>query len=212
MAFNIQRQTSNIANYVIYDSSGNVVIGAGVPHNKLEVVAASSTPATLTSGMAVSDGVTNRTILLSGINAANYSYLQSWQQNIGALPLSLNANGGNVGIKTATPSYDCDVTGTIRATGDVIAFSDASVKENVETIDNALEKVLALRGVTYVRNDIEDKSTKMGVIAQEVKKIIPEVVQVDDDGKHSVSYGNIVGLLIEAIKEMQIEIDLLKNK
>ena len=123
---------------------------------------------------------------------------------------------GDVGIKQPSPSYTLDVTGTIRATGDVIAFSDARVKDNVETIENALEKVNALRGVSYVRKDTDDKSRKLGVIAQELIPIIPEVVSKDQHGNYSVSYGNMVGLLIEAIKEQQKQIDelkyLLKNK
>jgi hypothetical protein len=118
--------------------------------------------------------------------------------------------GGRVGIGTQYPSYKLDVSGDIRATGDVIAYSDARVKENVNTITDALTKVTSLRGVSYTRNDSEDKSEKVGVIAQEVLPILPEVVQQDDKGNYSVAYGNIVGVLIEAIKEQQQQIDELK--
>ena len=121
-------------------------------------------------------------------------------------------NNGNVGIKNAAPSYALDVTGTIRATGDVIAYSDARVKDNVVTIENALDKVTKLRGVSYTRNDVEDKTTKVGVIAQEVLEVLPEVVQQDDEGKYSVAYGNMVGLLIESIKELKAEVDELKSR
>ena len=120
--------------------------------------------------------------------------------------------GGNVGIGTSTVSYKLDVSGTIRATGDVIAYSDARVKDNIETITDALTKVTSLRGVSYTRKDSEDKSRKVGVIAQEVLDILPEVVQQDDSGNYSVAYGNIVGVLIEAIKELKAEINELKNK
>ena len=129
----------------------------------------------------------------------------------GTVRMTIKGNG-YVGINDASPSYHLDVNGTIRATGDVIAYSDARVKENVVTIDNALDKVDKLRGVTYTRNDIEDKETKMGVIAQEVLKVIPEVVQKDKDGRYSVAYGNMNGLLIEAIKELKAEIEQLKSK
>ena len=60
-----------------------------------------------------------------------------------------------------------DMSGNLTMAGDVTAYSDARVKENVKTIENALEKVLALRGVSYTRIDSEDKKTKIGVIAQE---------------------------------------------
>ena len=118
---------------------------------------------------------------------------------------------GDIGMSDTSPSYKLDVNGTIRATGDVIAYSDARVKDNVVTIENALDKVTQLRGVSYNRNDVEDKTTKIGVIAQEVLEVLPEVVQQDDEGKYSVAYGNMVGLLIEAIKEQDKKIERLEG-
>jgi hypothetical protein len=107
--------------------------------------------------------------------------------------------------------------GSFTATGDVTAYSDARVKENVNTIVGALDKVLALRGVTYTRTDIEDKSEKVGFIAQEVQGVLPQVVSEEQD-KLSVAYGNITALHNEAIKELntkveaqQKEIDELKT-
>ena len=116
---------------------------------------------------------------------------------------------GKVGIGDTTPSYKLDVTGTIRATGDVIAYSDVRIKENIKTIDNSLEKVSKLRGVEF--NKIGDNKKSIGVIAQEIEKVIPEVVKEDDKGMKSVAYGNISGLLIEAIKELKAEIEELKK-
>jgi len=124
--------------------------------------------------------------------------------------VTIKNDTGYVGIKDSTPSYHIDVNGTIRATGDVIAYSDRRVKDNIETIENGLEKVTKLRGVSYTRNDIEDDSTKIGVIAQEVLEVLPEVVKQDDKGKYSVSYGNMAGLFIEAIKDLKAEINELK--
>jgi len=122
-------------------------------------------------------------------------------------------SAGNVGIKkTSGISYAFDVTGDIRATSDVIAFSDRRVKENIVTIDGALDKVNKLRGVTYTRKDINDKSTKVGVIAQEVLDVLPEVVSQDNQGKYSVAYGNMAGVFIEAIKELKAEVDSLKQE
>ena len=97
------------------------------------------------------------------------------------------------------------VTGSLTATGDIESTSDERVKTDIKTIPDALNKVLQLRGATFIK----DNKKSIGVIAQEIQKVIPEVVTVPDgeDGLASVAYGNIVGLLIEAIKEQQGQID-----
>ena len=94
------------------------------------------------------------------------------------------------------------------AAGNVTAYSDIRLKENIEVIPNPLEKIKQIRGVTFTRNDQEDKEAKhTGVIAQEVEKVLPEVVSEDNLGIKNVAYGNMVGLLIEAIKEQQENIE-----
>lgn len=102
-------------------------------------------------------------------------------------------------------------TVSFTASGNITAYSDLRLKENIVTVDNALDKVMQLRGVYY--NRIEDKTQKrkVGVIAQEIQKVLPEVVLEDNDMNKtlSVDYGNIVALLIEAIKEQQSQIDSL---
>jgi hypothetical protein len=95
-------------------------------------------------------------------------------------------------------------------TGDVTAFSDVRVKENIKTIDNALNKILCLRGVTFNRIDLDDKSEKIGVIAQEVQQVLPQIVMEEND-RLSVAYGNLAGVFIEAIKEQQKQIEELKT-
>ena len=102
-----------------------------------------------------------------------------------------------------------DTSGNITATGDITAFSDFRLKTDIETITNALEKVSKMRGVTYTRIDTEYKGS--GVIAQEMQKILPEVVL--DNGEYlSVAYGNLVGILIEAIKELEAKVNRLESK
>jgi len=95
---------------------------------------------------------------------------------------------------------------TITGSADVIAYSDQKLKENVKTLDG--KKVLEMRGVSFDRIDTGKASS--GVIAQEMEKVAPELVI--DDGKYKgVAYGNIVGYLIEAIKDQQKQIDELKE-
>ena len=100
------------------------------------------------------------------------------------------------------------LSGSFTATGNITAYSDERLKSNVETIPNALEKVLSVRGVTFDMN--EERGT--GVIAQELEKALPEAVFASTkDGMKSVAYGNVVGLLIEAIKEQQVQIETLMD-
>ena len=97
-------------------------------------------------------------------------------------------------------------SGAITSSGDVTAFSDMRVKHDIETIEGALAKVSDMRGVYFKRNNGEAGT---GVIAQEIENILPEVVK---DGEYkSVAYGNMVGILIEAIKELKAEVEKLKE-
>jgi len=112
---------------------------------------------------------------------------------------------------------DATFGGAIWAAGNITAYSDAKLKDNVETVTGALDKTLALRGVYYTLKRDEDKVRKIGVIAQEVQEVLPEVVMLhqdkeDEEGTLSVDYGNMVGLLIEAIKELKAEIEELKAR
>jgi hypothetical protein len=130
-------------------------------------------------------------------------------------PDNMTTNGaGNLQFsRNGVRSVTVTTGGALSATGDVIAYSDRRVKENIKTIDNALEKVTKLRGVSYNRTDSEDKSDKIGVIAQEVIDVVPEVVTYgESDDRYSVSYGNMAGIFIEAIKELKAEVEELKKQ
>ena len=109
-----------------------------------------------------------------------------------------------------------DVTGQIRATGDVTAFysSDERFKDNIKVIDNAVEKVSQIRGVEFDWNktsEYEEFGHDIGVIAQEVEKVVPEIVIDRDDGFKAVNYQKLTALLIEAVKELKEEIKELKK-
>ena len=115
--------------------------------------------------------------------------------------------------KLATASGGVNVTGTLTATTEVTVSSDVRFKSNIETIDSALDKVKAMRGVYFDKHGAEDRRS-VGVIAQEMQEVMPEVVVTDDtEDKHlSVAYGNLVGVLIEAVKELSEEVEKLKAK
>lgn len=98
---------------------------------------------------------------------------------------------------------------TLTAAGNITANSDIRLKRDIVKIDNAIEKVKKLNGVTFTRIDVEDTTKRYaGLIAQEVLEVLPEAVE--GTATYSVAYGNMVGLLVEAIKEQQSEIDELK--
>ena len=120
--------------------------------------------------------------------------------------------GNDGGSAITALTLDMSAAGAATFNNDVTAFSDERLKENIETIPDALSKVCQMRGVTFNRTDF-DGEKQMGVIAQEVEKIIPEVVKEDDseDKIKSVAYGNMVGVLIEAIKDLKAEVDELKK-
>ena len=122
--------------------------------------------------------------------------------------ISITSGDLRIQDSTTTRYTFARTTGNFTATGNVTAFSDASIKENIEVIPAALDKVSAIRGVTYDRTDIE-AARQAGVIAQEVEEVLPEVV-TEVDGVKTVAYGNMVGLLVEAIKELRAEVESLR--
>jgi hypothetical protein len=110
-------------------------------------------------------------------------------------------NSGGAGILIT------DQSGNLTAAGNITAYSDERLKADITPIENALAKVMSLGGYTYTRTDINQRQT--GVLAQEVLKVLPEAVGGSEETNYTVAYGNMIGLLIEAIKEQQAQIDEL---
>jgi hypothetical protein len=114
--------------------------------------------------------------------------------------------GNDGGSEITALTLDMSAAGAATFNNDVTAFSDERLKSDIETITNALDKVKEMRGVTFVR----DGRQGTGVVAQEMQKVMPEVVH-DESEYMSVAYGNLVGVLIEAIKELEKKVEKLEN-
>lgn len=147
-----------------------------------------------TQNISVVSGTSERRVLLGSSGGYFYANASTagWANSSGSDRVSWNIS-----------------TGAFTAAGDVTAFSDAKLKDDIRTIEGATDLVRKMRGVWFTRVDIDQAS--VGVIAQEMQKVVPEVVH-DNDGTLSVAYGNLVGVLIETIKELDGRIKKLENR
>lgn len=162
--------------------------------------------ATITGNLSVAGNLTG-----NGVNAGARAALSagtgiSYNSSTGVITCTVDTPA-EVGLGNLSNNGN-NLSGNFTATGNVTAFSDERLKENVETIEGALDKVSQMRGVMYDK----DGERGTGVIAQEMQQVMPEVVIDSGRGDYlSVAYGNIVGVLIESIKELKAEIEELKN-
>ena len=124
----------------------------------------------------------------------------------------IHCNGNRIGFLTSGAAWGsyCENDGSWVSVGNITAQSDARIKTNIQKIENALDKVEQLNGYTFDRTDIQ-MPRQTGVIAQEVLKVLPEAVAGKEDS-YTVAYGNMVGLLIEAIKELNAKVEDLQNQ
>ena len=137
-----------------------------------------------------------------------------YQHSNNALRLGTNADermrissSGNVGINQTNPSEKLDVNGNVKAI-DFNTTSDQNLKTNIHTIENPLEKIAEIRGVNFDWKETQKPS--VGVIAQEIEKVLPELV--NDSGTKTVNYNGLIGLLIEVVKEQQTQIESLNER
>ena len=171
-------------------TSGSLAVGAGTGID----VAADAISVDVSDFM--TNGVNNRVLTATGTDAMNAE-------------ANMTFDGSTLAV-----------TGAITATGDVTAFStsDKNLKQNIVNIDNSLDKVSKLNGVYYnwtkealeKNNNLVDKK-EVGVIAQDVETVLPELVATREDGTKAVRYERMCALLIECVKDLKNQIDELKK-
>jgi len=113
-------------------------------------------------------------------------------------------SNGNVGIGTTSPSYNMHVVGDIYATGNITGYSDRRAKSDIQKIENALEKIEKLNGYTFTMKN----KRYTGLIAQEVLPVLPEAVVGTEETEYAIAYGNMLGLIVEGIKEIKKKLDM----
>jgi hypothetical protein len=173
------------------------------------VTANTITVDTLTAGNIIMSGIT------TSINDITGSNITALSNIIGGHDLTIyrhiTATTGNIAALAGNITAGGSITATGNVTGaDVIATSDFRLKTNIVTIDSPLEKISAMRGV-YFHKISDSTIRKVGVIAQEIETVLPEVVFTEDteEKMKGVSYGNIASILIEGIKAQQSSIQSL---
>jgi hypothetical protein len=205
----------------------------------VRILSASQSNSTSTGALAISGGLgVNRDLWLGGgANIVGISTVTNATSATSTLTGSLQVRGGvgiggsmylqgylQVGFSTAT-GYSTGTNGEIRATNEITAYysSDINLKENIRLIDNPVTLINQIRGVYFDWKDDyiqsrggEDgffvRKSDVGVIAQEIEKILPDIVATRDNGFKAVRYEKIVPLLIEAVKSLSSEIEEIKKK
>lgn len=120
---------------------------------------------------------------------------------------SITVTTGNVGIGT-TPSYTLHVQGAIYASGNITALSDQRYKQNIVRLDRSLDTISSLSGYSYTRTDYQPGIRQIGLLAQEVNKVLPEAVSYDTiNDIYSLNYGCLIAPVIEAVKEINEKVN-----
>lgn len=193
-------------------SDGNIGIGTTIPTSKLNVVGVVSATsfygqsATFSSNVSIASSASIAgSLSLANVNSSGI--ITSTGINVGSAVTitsgGINVNSGSLNVG----SGGINVTGIITAT-DFNATSDRNLKENIKIVIDPIEKISKINGVEFSWKS--NKAQSIGVIAQELEEIFPELVTQNDSHK-TVNYNGLIGVLIEAVKEQQKQINSLKE-
>jgi len=203
--------------------SGSVGVGTTNPTSKLHVIGNANIDGIVTASSYSGSGVNLAGIVTQIVAGTNVSI--SPINGTGSVTINSFASDSywtqtaagihalsNIGIGTTNPSSKLDVVGNVKVSGiitcaDINSTSDINLKNNIQTFTNGLDVVNNLRGVRFEWKKTHKPS--IGVIAQELEEVLPELV--NGDNPKTVNYNGIIGVLIEAIKELKLEVEELKN-
>ncbi len=197
----------------INPSGGNFGIGTTGPLTTTHIAGASTSPSGELGSLLVTGGGNQYRLAMGYNNGASpyYGWIQSVYNGVTTTALTLNPNGGMVGIGMTNPGQELDVNGDVQAAS-FIYSSDQRLKTNIQPLaDNTLEKVKQIQPVTFNWKTGGDK--EIGFIAQDVEKYYPELVTTNPStGMKGMEYGNMTAVLLKAIQEQQTQIDQLKQE
>ena len=194
---------------------------AQVDHDSTTNFASSEhfTQANITTVGTIGTGVWQGTAIASAYLDADTAHLTTAQTFTGEKKFATDVTvSGSLIVSSSIGDnpFGILVKGAVSASGDIIAFqsSDERLKDNIQPIESPLEKIFQINGVSFDWNNKQDlySGRDVGVIAQEIETVLPEIVQTRESGMKAVRYEKIVALLIEAIKEQQLQIDELKAR
>ncbi len=182
-------------------------------------------------GIGTGTGAVTEMLVVNGNILANGGTTRSVTANANTITMSMVADDAlhgpyiTWGVGAAMKVKHTDGAGTITnvatfqsngilSVGGLVETSDRNEKQNIQTVDNALDKVMNMRGVNFEwkQNASETRSTdtQLGFVAQELEEVLPEVVMTNEDGQKSVAYSHVTAVLVEAVKELQATIETLK--
>jgi hypothetical protein len=205
----------------LYYYNGNVGIGTTTPSELLHIYKSTGwsmmrieTDGTSSSGSQLELNTPGGSGVIGVRNDGEFGASSNLGFRVGAANAMVITNSGNVGIGTTAPSYKLQVgvggDGTSAIANAWNVFSDVRTKTNISKINNALETVSNLEGVKF--NWKESNQPSLGFIAQDVEKVIPEIVSTDQNGYKSLDYSKLTAVLVEALKELRIENEALKKR